>query len=94
MSHNRFNQKRMTIKRALLLDEETLVAARELAHRYACSTSEAIRRAVLHHRDAVFGVPPAWREERVHVLDRLFDLFDGHNPEDEIRRLKGEDEYL
>ena len=84
----------MTTQRTPLLDDETLVAARELAYCYACSTSEAIRRAVLQHRDAVFGIPPAWREERVQVLDRLFRLFDGHNPEDEIRRLKREDEYL
>ncbi len=84
----------MTTKSAILLDDETLVAARELARHYACSTSEAIRRAVLRHRDVVFGVPAAWREERVQVLDRLFDLFDGHNPEDEIRRLKSEDEFF
>ena len=84
----------MTTERALLLDDETLVAARELACRYACSTSDAIRRAVLHHRDEVFGVPAVWRKERVQVLDRLFVLFDGHNPEDEIRRLKGEDEFF
>ena len=71
-----------------------MVAARELANRYACSISEAIRRAVLHHRDTLFGDSAPWREERVQVLDRLFDLFDGHNPEDEIRRLKREDEFF
>ena len=77
-----------------MLDDETIAAARELADRYSCSTSEAIRRAVLRHRDAVFGTPPAGHEERVQVLDRLFDLFEGHNPADEIRRLKAEDEYF
>ena len=40
----------------LILDEETQKAARELAARYGCSFSEAIRRAVLRHRANVFGV--------------------------------------
>ncbi len=49
---------------------------------------------MLRHRDSVFGTPPAGHEERVQVLDRLFDLFEGQNPADEIRRLKAEDEYF
>jgi len=82
----------MLSRTTLLLDDETRTAARKLAHRYGCSTSEAIRRSVLHHRDAVFGVPPAQRDERVRVLNRLFDLFEGHDVTDEIRRLKEQDE--
>jgi hypothetical protein len=54
--------------------------------------SEAIRRAVRRHRDAVFGVPAESRQERRKVLDRLIDLFEGNDPEEEIRRLKSEDE--
>ncbi len=76
----------------LLIDDETRQAARELALRYGCSTSEAIRRAVVRHRDAVFGLPAASRRERRKVLERLFDLFEGHDAADEIRRLKGQDE--
>ena len=75
-----------------MLDEDVRSAARELAHRYGCSTSEAIRRAVLRHRDAVVGIPPARRAERVRTLERLFELFEGHDPADEVRRLKEQDE--
>lgn len=75
-----------------MLDEDVRAAARELAHRYRCSTSEAIRRAVLRHRDAVVGIPPARRAERVRTLERLFELFQGHDPADEVRRLKEQDE--
>ena len=38
-----------------MLDEKSLEAARELATHYHVSTSEAIRRAVLAHRDLVAG---------------------------------------
>ena len=75
-----------------MLDEEVLSAARELAHRYGCSTSEAIRRAVLRHRDAVMGIPSARRAERVRILEHLFVLFEGHDPADEVRRLRESDE--
>ena len=82
----------MPHRTTLLLDDETRTAARELALRYDCSTSEAIRRAVLRHREAVLGIPPARRAERVRVLERLFELFEGHDADEEIRRLKEEDE--
>ncbi|MDE0054334.1 MAG: hypothetical protein OXT64_08815 [Gammaproteobacteria bacterium] len=82
----------MLKRTTLLLDDETRTAAHELAHRYECSVSEAIRRAVTRHRDATLGVPQARREERARILGHLFELFDGHDPEDEIRRLKEQDE--
>ena len=82
----------MAIRTTLMLDEDVRSAARDLAHRYGCSTSEAIRRAILRHRDAVLGIPPARRAERVRILERLFDLFQGHDPSDEVRRLKEQDE--
>ena len=82
----------MAIRTTLMLDEDVRSAARELAHRYGCSTSEAIRRAVLRHRDAVVGIPPARRAERIRTLERLFELFQGHDPADEVRRLKEQDE--
>ena len=82
----------MSTRTTLLLDDEVRTAARELAHRYGCSTSEAIRRAVLRQRDAVLGVPRDRRAERVRLLHRLFDLFEGHDAADEIRRLKEQDE--
>jgi hypothetical protein len=82
----------MAMRTTILLDDETRAAARQLALRYDCSTSEAIRRAVVRHRDAVFGVPAASRTERSRALERLVELFDGHDAEDEIRRLKSQDD--
>jgi hypothetical protein len=76
---------------SLILDDDTRQAARQLAMRYGCSTSEAIRRAVLRHRDAVFGVPAETRRARTKVLERLFDLFEGNDPDEELRRVKSED---
>ena len=75
----------------LCLDDESEEAARQLAMRYGCSTSEAIRRAVVRHRDAVFGVPARSRKERGRILESLFNLFEGHDADSEVRRLKGED---
>ena len=80
------------MRTTILLDDDVRAAARELAHRYECSASEAIRRAVLRHRDAVLGIPPTRREERVRMLNRLFDLFEDHDAADEVRRLKEQDE--
>jgi hypothetical protein len=76
----------------LILDDETRKAARDLAARYGCSLSEAIRRAVIRQRENVFGVPAKARRERRKLLERLFVLFEGNDPKEEIRRLKAEDE--
>ena len=77
---------------SLMLDSETQQAARELALRHGCSMSEAIRRAILRHHDTMFGLPAQSRAERRRVLDRLFELFEGHDAEDEVHRLKAQDE--
>lgn len=82
----------MLTRTTIMLDEPAREAARELALTYRCSTSEGIRRAILRQRDAVLGIPPAQREQRVRTLERLFELFEGHDAEDEIRRLKEQDE--
>lgn len=82
----------MSKRTTLILDDDARQAARELAHRYGCSTSEAIRRAVVRQRDAVVGIPPTKRQERVRILERLFELFHDHDPAEEVRRLKEEDE--
>jgi hypothetical protein len=81
----------MATRTTLMLDPESRKAARELALRYGCSTSEAIRRAVIRQRDAAFGVPAAGRKERVAALKRLFELFEGNDADDEIQRLKSQD---
>ncbi len=77
---------------SLLLDDDTRRAARQLALRYGCSVSEAIRRAVVRHRDSMLGVPAKSRKRRMEKLGELFKLFEGHDAEEEIRRLKAEDE--
>ena len=77
---------------SLILDDETKQAARRLAMHYGCSTSEAIRRAILKHRDSVFGLPAENRQERTRNLKRLIELFKNHDAEDEIARLKSQDE--
>lgn len=82
----------MPHRTTLVLDDHVRQAARELAERYGCSTSEAIRRAVLRHRDETLGIPEERRQRRVNVLNRLFDLFEGHDAAEEIARLKDQDE--
>ncbi len=77
---------------SLLLDDDTRRAARQLALRYGCSVSEAIRRAVVRHRDAMLGVPAHSRKQRMKKLGELFELFEGHDAEEEIRQLKTQDE--
>ena len=81
----------MAHRTTLILDDDTRQAARQLAQRYECSASEAIRRAVIRHRDTVLGVPRSRRQERRRILEHLFELFDGHDAEEEIRRLRGQD---
>lgn len=54
--------------------------------------SEVMRRALLDYRDKMVGVTPEFRDQRVKALNRLFDLFQGHDAREEIRRLKTEDE--
>ncbi len=76
----------------LLLDDDAHAAMQRLAVRYRCSPSEAVRRSLLGHRDAVLGVPPERCAERVRLLHRLFELFEGHDAAEEVRRLKEQDE--
>ena len=82
----------MPTRTTIILDDPARTAARQLAVRYGCSVSEAIRRALLRQRDAELGMPPVKRRERVQTLERLFELFAGHDAEDEVRRLKEQDE--
>ena len=82
----------MLTRTTIMLDDPARTAARQLAARYDCSVSEAIRRALIRQRDAEVGLPRAKRQERAHTLERLFVLFAGHDAEDEVRRLKEQDE--
>lgn len=82
----------MAQRTTLLLDEGTRRAARDLARRYACSTSEAIRRAIVRQLEAESRPSVAERRRRRDVLKRLFALFEGADPATEVRRLKAEDD--
>ena len=75
-----------------MLDEDTREAARKLAARYGCSTSEAIRKAVIAHQNTVFGLSEDARRARDEAFDRMCELFEGVDPEEEVRRIKEEDE--
>jgi len=84
----------MAHRTTLLLDDATRAAARDLARRYGCSVSEAIRRSVVHQRDVEVGLPASRRAERVRALRRAFELFEGNDPAAEIRSLKTQDAGL
>ena len=82
----------MAFRTTLVLDERSRDAARELARRYGCTVSEAIRRSVIRQRDIEVGIPAEHRRRRVAILRRLFSLFEDNDPAKEIARLKAEDE--
>ena len=75
----------------LTLDDEADAAARQLAEHYGCPVSDAIRRSLISQRDSVVGMPKAARQQRVRTLKRLFELFEGVDAAEEVRRLKLED---
>lgn len=56
-----------------------------------CSTSEAIRRAVVRYRDIVTGATAEARRARKQTLLRLIELSEGSDPEAEVRQIKAED---
>lgn len=72
----------------LILDEESRRAARQLADHYGCRVSEAIRRSLIAQRDSVAGVPKRRRQQRVAIPKRLFEIFEGNDAAEEVRRLK------
>jgi hypothetical protein len=63
-----------------------------LADHYGCPVSDAIRRSLIAHRNSGAGVPKGIRQQRVRVLKRLFEMFEGNDANDEVRRLKMEDQ--
>ncbi len=67
-----------------MLDDEAQQAARELAVRLQVSTSQAIRQAIVGYRNIVVGVVPEMRKRRVEAFQRLVELMDGKNPEDQL----------
>ncbi len=82
----------MVRRTTLILDRASRDAARDLAAKYDCSVSEAIRRAIVRHRDAFLGVTDEFRARRTQALSRLFELFEDHDAQAELDRLKAQDE--
>lgn len=76
----------------IVLDGPAEEALRALTKHYGCSASEAIRRALVQHRDRMLGVPADKRKRRKAALTQLIALMDGHNWQAELARLKEEDE--
>src|SRR5947208_2438784 len=77
-----------TIRTTILLDADSRRAAKALAAQLNVSPSEAIRRALVRYRDEVLGLPSDARRRRTAALERLFGLFEGHDAEAEVRRLR------
>jgi len=46
---------------------------------------------LIAQRDTVAGVSKQIRQQRVKSLKRLFEIFDGNDAAEEVRRLKSED---
>jgi hypothetical protein len=80
-----------TSRTTLVLDDEARAAARQLAHSYGCSFSEAVRRSLIRQRDAELGVSRRRRRARAGALRKLFELMQGNDPAEEVRRLKAQD---
>ena len=83
----------MSHRTTIVLDEESRAAARELAATDGCTVSQAIRNAVVAERNRRVSVSPGRVAERERALHRLFELFDGHDAQAEIARLKAEDAW-
>jgi hypothetical protein len=82
----------MASRTTVVLDERAKRAAQELAATYGCSMSEAIRRAIVEQRNQALGVSEERRRQRLQAFQRLIDLFEGHDAQAEIDRLKQDDE--
>jgi hypothetical protein len=83
----------MPTRTTVVLDEPSRRAAKTLAAKLNISPSEAVRRALVHYRDEVLGVPAEARRRRTAALDRLFVLFEGHDAAEEVRHLKEQDRH-
>ena len=84
----------MPTRTTILLDDASRRAAKTLAAKLDVSPSEAIRRALVHYRDHVAGVPVHARRRRVAALEQLTRLFRGHDAAAEVRRIKQEDRHF
>jgi hypothetical protein len=84
----------MSTRTTLLLDDASRSAAKRLAARLQVSPSEVVRRALVHYGDHVLGLPADRRRRRKQAFERLVKMFEGHDADAEIKRLKEEDEFF
>jgi hypothetical protein len=75
----------------VVLDAPSQAALDALTRHYGCSASEAVRRALVQHRDRALGVPEEKRKRRRAALDDLVRLMDGHDWKAELDRLDEEE---
>lgn len=75
----------------VVLDASSQAALDALTRHYGCSASEAVRRALVHHRDRTIGVPEEKRRRRRAALEELVRLMDGHDWKAELERLDEEE---
>ncbi len=75
----------------IVLDPGSEQALEALTRHYGCSASEAIRRALVSHRDRTLGVPAEKRRRRVAAFEKLVELMDGSDWQTELQQLKDED---
>ena len=83
----------MNHKTTVLLDEESHLAARQLAAKFDVSTSQAIRQAIVGYRDLVVGPPADLVARRTAAFSKLVELFDGRDPEVEMRAMESIDGF-
>ena len=76
----------------IVLDERSQAALDALTKHYGCSASEAVRRALVRHREQALGVPADKRKRRSAALRKLVAIMDGHDWQEEIAMLKEQDE--
>lgn len=84
----------MVTRTTIVLDEPARRAARRLAARWGCSSSEAIRRALVAQSDVLLGASRARRAEKRRLLLQLCDLWGGMDANAEIAQRKAEDAYF
>lgn len=82
------------VRTTVVFDQLTQQAIQQLATRWRCSRSAAIRRALVAQCDAVVGTPKARRVEKRRLLLQLCSLFEGTDASAEIKRRKAEDGYF
>ena len=84
----------MAHRTTILLDDESRRAAKQLATALDVAPSEAVRRAIVAYRDQVVGASGDLRRRRLRAFERAIELFEGNDPEAEVRALKEQDKYF